>query len=313
MLLNANSILRVFVPHHNVRNMFIDLSTISAADTQNYLQHAVAPRPVCFASTIDEAGDVNLSPFSFFNMFSSNPPILIFSPARRVRNNSTKHTLENVMQINEVVINIVDYDMVQQMSLASCEYPKGTNEFVKAGFTEEKATMVKPPMVKESKIKMECKVLEVKPLGTEGGAGNLVICEVLCMHINDEILDENNKIDQTKITHIARLGGDWYCKADANSLFKVAKPNTALGIGVDVLPASIRTSKILTGNDLGQLANVNELPTIDPTFNDDQLKKIIEYFSIDPSDMETELHSYAHQLLQEGRVDAAWQVLLALD
>lgn len=313
MLLNASSILPVFVPHHNVRNMFIDLSTISAADTQNYLQHAVAPRPVCFASTIDEAGDVNLSPFSFFNMFSSNPPILIFSPARRVRNNSTKHTLENVMQINEVVINIVDYDMVQQMSLASCEYPKGTNEFVKAGFTEEKATMVKPPMVKESKIKMECKVLEVKPLGSEGGAGNLVICEVLCMHINDEILDENNKIDQTKITHIARLGGDWYCKADANSLFKVAKPNTALGIGVDVLPAGIRTSKILTGNDLGQLANVHELPSIDPTFNDDQLKKIIEYFSIDPSDMETELHSYAHQLLQEGRVDAAWQVLLALD
>ena len=313
MLLNANSILCVFVPHHNVRNMFIDLSTISAADTQNYLQHAVAPRPVCFASTIDEAGDVNLSPFSFFNMFSSNPPILIFSPARRVRNNSTKHTLENVMQINEVVINIVDYDMVQQMSLASCEYPKGTNEFVKAGFTEEKATMVKPPMVKESKIKMECKVLEVKPLGSEGGAGNLVICEVLCMHINDEILDENNKIDQTKITHIARLGGDWYCKADANSLFKVAKPNTALGIGVDVLPVGIRTSKILTGNDLGQLANVHELPTIDPTFNDDQLKKIIEYFSIDPSDMETELHSYAHQLLKEGRVDAAWQVLLALD
>jgi hypothetical protein len=160
---------------------------------------------------------------------------------------------------------------------------------------------------------MECKVLEVKPLGSEGGAGNLVICEVLCMHINDEILDENNKIDQTKITHIARLGGDWYCKADANSLFKVAKPNTALGIGVDVLPLGIRTSKILTGNDLGQLANVHELPTIDPTFNDDQLKKIIEYFSIDPSDMETELHSYAHQLLLEGRVDAAWQVLLALD
>lgn len=313
MLLNANSILRVFVTHHNVRNMFIDLSTISAADTQNYLQHAVAPRPVCFASTIDEAGNVNLSPFSFFNMFSSNPPILIFSPARRVRNNSTKHTLENVMQVKEVVINIVDYDMVQQMSLASCEYPKGTNEFVKAGFTEEKATMVQPPMVMESKIKMECKVLEVKPLGSEGGAGNLVICEVLCMHINDDILDENNKIDQTKITHIARLGGDWYCKADANSLFKVAKPNTALGIGVDVLPAGIRISKILTGNDLGQLANVHELPTIDPTFNDDKLKKIIEYFSIDPSDMETELHSYAHLLLQEGRVDAAWQVLLALD
>lgn len=293
--------------------MFIDLSTLSAVDKQNYLQHAVAPRPICFASTIDAEGNVNLSPFSFFNMFSSNPPILIFSPARRVRDNSTKHTLENVLQIKEVVINIVDYDMVQQMSLASCEYPKGTNEFVKAGFTEEIASMVQPPMLKESKIKMECKVLEVKPLGNEGGAGNLVICEVLCMHIDENILDENNKIDQTKITHIARLGGDWYCKADANSLFKVAKPNTALGIGIDVLPEAIRKSNILTGNDLGQLANVHELPTIDPTFNDDKLKNIIQYFSIDPAEMEKELHSYAHQLLQDGHVSAAWQILLALD
>jgi len=293
--------------------MFLDLSTLSAADTQNYLQHAVAPRPVCFASTVDEAGHVNLSPFSFFNMFSSNPPILIFSPARRVRDNSTKHTLENVNAIKEVVINIVDYDMVQQMSLASCEYPKGTNEFIKAGFTEEKATMVKPPMVKESKIKMECKVIEVKPLGNEGGAGNLVICEVLCMHIDDRILDDSKKIDQTKITPIARLGGDWYCKADANSLFKVAKPNTALGIGFDLLPEGIRKSCILTGNDLGQLANVHELPAIDATFNDDTLKNIIQYFSIDPAEMENELHRYAHHLLQDGKVDAAWQILLALD
>lgn len=293
--------------------MFIDLSTLTAVDKQNYLQHAVAPRPICFASTIDEEGNVNLSPFSFFNMFSSNPPILIFSPARRVRDNSTKHTLENVLQIKEVVINIVDYDMVQQMSLASCEYPKGTNEFVKAGFTEEKASMVQPPMLKESKIKMECKVLEVKPLGNEGGAGNLVICEVLCMHIDENILDENNKIDQTKITHIARLGGDWYCKADANSLFKVAKPNTALGIGIDVLPEAIRKSNILTGNDLGQLANVHEMPMIDPSFNDDKLKNIIQYFSIDPAEMEKELHRYAQQLLEHGNVTAAWQILLALD
>jgi len=293
--------------------MFIDLSKISAVDKQNYLQHAVAPRPICFASTIDEAGNINLSPFSFFNMFSSNPPILIFSPARRVRDNSTKHTLENVMAIKEVVINIVDYDMVQQMSLASCEYPKGTNEFVKAGFTEERAQMVTPPMVKESKIKMECRVLEVKPLGTEGGAGNLVICEVLCMHINDDILDENHKIDHTKITHIARMGGDWYCKADANSLFKVAKPNTALGIGIEALPEGFQRSKILTGNDLGQLANVHEMPAIDPSFNDDTLKNIIQYFSIDPADMEKELHYYAQQLLQKGNVQAAWQVLLALD
>jgi hypothetical protein len=217
------------------------------------------------------------------------------------------------MAIKEVVINIVDYDMVQQMSLASCEYPKGTNEFVKAGFTEEQSTMVQPPMVKESKIKMECRVLEVKPLGTEGGAGNLVICEVLCMHINDAILDEHHKIDQTKITHIARLGGDWYCKADANSLFKVAKPNTDLGIGIDALPEGIRSSQVLTGNDLGQLANVHAIPAIDPSFNDDKLKNIIQYFSIDPIDMEKELHHHAQQLLKQGKVEAAWQVLLAVD
>src|SRR4249919_1064666 len=173
--------------------MILDLKDLKTAEKQYYLQHVVAPRPVCFASTIDKNGNINLSPFSFFNLFSSNPPIVIFSPSRRVRDNTTKHSLENVLEVPEVVINIVTYDMVQQTSLASCEFPKGTSEFVKAGFTEEPATLVRPPMVKESKVKMECKVLEVKSLGTEGGAGNLVICEVLCMHIDESILDENNK------------------------------------------------------------------------------------------------------------------------
>ena len=252
----------------------LNIKNLSPADTQNYLQHAIAPRPICFASTIDTAGNVNLSPFSFFNLFSSNPPVLIFSPARRVRDNTTKHTLENVLAIPEVVINIVDYDMVQQTSLSSCEFPREVNEFIKAGFTQQKATIVKPPMVKESKIKLECKILEVKPLGTEGGAGNLVICEVLCMHIDESILDENNKIDQTKLHHVARLGGDWYAKIDSSNLFKVAKPNTQLGIGVDALPDSIKNSKILSGNHLGQLANVHEQPFIDPTFDDDKLKNI---------------------------------------
>jgi len=228
-----------------------------------------------------------------------------------VRNNTTKHSLENVQEVPEVVINIVDYDMVQQTSLASCEYPKGTNEFIKAGFTAEVATMVRPPMVKESKIKLECKVLEVKPLGTDGGAGNLVICEVLCMHIDENILDENNKIDQTKLHHVARLGGDWYAKIDETNLFKVAKPNTQLGIGVDVLPESIKKSKILTGNNLGQLANVHEMPFIDPAFNDDKLKNIIQYFSINPEDMDKELHQYAKELLDAGKISEAWQVLLA--
>jgi len=290
--------------------MVLNLKDLPTVDAQNYLQHAIAPRPICFASTIDKEGNVNLSPFSFFNLFSSNPPVVIFSPARRVRDNTTKHSLQNVLEVPEVVINIVDYDMVQQTSLASCDFPKGINEFTKAGFTAEKATLVSPPMVKESKIKLECKVLEVKPLGDKGGAGNLVICEVLCMHIDESILDENKRIDQTKINHVARLGGDWYSKVDANSLFKVAKPNTQLGIGIDALPDDIRKSSILTGNHLGQLANEHEMPFVDPTFEDDKLKNIIQYFSINPEEMEKELHKYAKELLDKGKVKEAWQVLL---
>jgi flavin reductase (DIM6/NTAB) family NADH-FMN oxidoreductase RutF len=292
--------------------MIVTLQELSPAQRQNYLQHAIAPRPVAFASTIDKAGNVNLSPFSFFNLFSSNPPVVIFSPARRVRDNTTKHTLENVLELPEVVINMVDYDMVQQASLSSCEYPKGVNEFEKAGFTQEAATMVTPPMVKESKIKLECKVLEVKPLGTEGGAGNLVICEVLVMHIHDSILNEAGMIDQTKMHHIARLGGDWYCKVDSRNLFQVEKPNTKLGIGVDALPASVQNSPVLTGNNLGQLANVHEMPVIDPAFDDAHLKQIVQYFSGSPAEMEKELHNYAKKLLDAGNVTAAWQVLLSM-
>ena len=291
--------------------MILDLKDLKTAEKQYYLQHVVAPRPVCFASTIDKAGNINLSPFSFFNLFSTNPPILIFSPSRRVRDNTTKHTLENVIEVPEVVINIVTYEMFHQVSLAICEFPKEMNEFEKAGFTAEPATLIKPPMVKESKVKMECKVLEVKPLGTEGGAGNLVICEVLRMHIDDSLLDENKKIDQRKIHHIARLGGDWYCKVDETNLFTVPKPNTELGIGVDALPESIRNSDILTGNDLGHLANVREMPTIEPSFDDTHLKNIIQYYSLNPDEMEKELHAYAKKLLAEGKVKEAWQVLLA--
>lgn len=290
--------------------MQIDLKDLKPVEKQYYLQHVVAPRPICFASTIDKEGNVNLSPFSFFNLFSSNPPILVFSPSRRVRDNTTKHTLQNVLEVPEVVINIVTYDMVQQTSLASCEYPKGTNEFIKAGFTEEPATLVKPPMVKESVVKMECKVVEVKPLGTEGGAGNLVICEVLRMHLDDSLFDENKKLDQRKIHHVSRLGGDWYCVVNEQNLFRVEKPNTQLGIGVDALPDSIRNSNFLTGNNLGQLANVHHFPETDPSFDDPHLKQIIQYYSINPADMEKELHRYAAKLLDEGKVNAAWQVLL---
>ncbi len=291
--------------------MILELKDLTPAEKQYYLQHIIAPRPICFASTIDKAGNVNLSPFSFFNLFSSHPPIVVFSPARRVRDNTTKHTLQNVLEVPEVVVNIVTYDMVQQVSLTSCEFPKETNEFIKAGFTEEAATIVKPPMVKESKVKLECKVLEVKPLGTEGGAGNLVICEVLKMHIDDSLLDENKKLDQRKINHVARMGGDWYCVINENNLFQVEKPNTKLGIGIDALPANIRNSKILSGNNLGQLANVHDLPVIEPSFDDNHFRQIVQYYSINPDDMEKELHGYAKKLLDAGKTYEAWQVLLA--
>lgn len=291
--------------------MIIDLHELSAPQKQYYLQHVIAPRPICFASTIDKDGQVNLSPFSFFNMFSSNPPIVIFSPARRVRDNTTKHTLGNVLEVPEVVINIVTYNMVRQTSLASCEYPKGVNEFIKAGFTPEPATLVKPPMVKESQIKLECRVNEVKSLGQEGGAGNLVICEVLRMHIADELVDEQGKLDQRKIRHVARLGGDWYCVVSEQSLFQVEKPNTQLGIGFDGLPDSIRYSSILSGNELGQLANVSEVPAVDAGFDDDHLRQIIQYYSLTPDEMEKELHRYASRLLAQEKVKEAWQVLLA--
>lgn len=292
--------------------MIFDLKELKPAEKQYYLQHIIAPRPICFASTIDKDGNVNLSPFSFFNLFSSNPPIVIFSPARRLRDNTTKHTLQNVLDVPEVVINIVTYDMVQQTSLASCEFPKGVNEFIKTGFTAKPATLVKPPMVKESKVQLECKVLEVKPLGIEGGAGNLVICEVIMMHIDDSLLDDNKKIDQRKINHVARLGGDWYCKVNEQNLFQVEKPNTQSGIGVDALPDTIRNSNILSGNDLGRLANMQELPVIDPAYNDDHLKQIIQYYNLNPDEMEKELQLYAKKLLETGRLREAWQVLLAI-
>ena len=292
--------------------MTLYFKDLPIVDAQNFLQHAIAPRPICFASTIDAAGNVNLAPFSFFNMFSSNPPIVIFSPARRVRNNTTKHSLQNVEEIKEVVINIVDADMVHQTSLASCEYPKGINEFEKAGFTQEKATMVSPPMVKESKIKLECKVNEIKSLGTEGGAGNLVICEVLCMHVDESLLDENGKIDQLKTKQVARLGGDWYLAVNEQNLFKVPKPNTNLGVGIDALPDHVKQSDILTGNHLGQLANVEEMPSINAAFENEDLKRIFQYYSLNPKDMEVEVHKLAAQLLSHGKEKEAWQILLSI-
>jgi flavin reductase (DIM6/NTAB) family NADH-FMN oxidoreductase RutF len=293
--------------------MKIDLQQLSPMQRQQWLQHAVAPRPIAFASTIDTDGRVNLSPFSFFNLFSSNPPIVIFSPARRVRDNTTKNTLENVLAVPEVVINIVDADIVQQASLASCEYPAGVNEFEMAGLTQLPSERVKPPRVAESKVQLECRVLEVKPLGTEGGAGNLVICQVLVMHVSDEILNAaGTMIDHHKLQHVARLGGDWYCRVDEASLFEVAKPNQQLGIGFPGLPEHIRHSRILTGNHLAQLANVETLPEIEPAFHDSHVKEIVQYFSPNPEEMELELHRHAAHLLNQGKVREAWQVLLTV-
>jgi flavin reductase (DIM6/NTAB) family NADH-FMN oxidoreductase RutF len=290
--------------------MTIDLNDLSVMERMHYLQAAIAPRPICFASTINKEGQVNLSPFSFFNLFSANPPIVIFSPSRRGRDNTLKHTLLNVQQVPEVCINIVTYAMVQQVSLSSCEYEQGVNEFYKAGFTMQASELIKPPRVQESPIQLECKVNEIKSLGEQGGAGQLVIAEVLRMHISDQVLT-NNKIDQTKVQHAARLGGDWYCVVDKNNLFEVPKPNTQLGMGIDALPAAIRQSQWLTGNHLGMLGNVTEMPAVQPGFYNEKLKNIIQYYGLNPADMEKEIHALAAELLNQKKVEEAWQVLLS--
>ena len=240
----------------------LTLSTdqLSTQEIQQYLQYAIAPRPICFASTIDLEGNVNLSPFSFFNLFSMNPPVCIFSPSRRVRDNTTKHTLENIKMVPECVINIVNYEMVQQISLASCDYPKGTNEFIKAGFTPLASELVKPPRVAEAPIQLECIVQEVITLGENAGAGNLVLALIKKIHIKEEVLDANKNIDQTKLDLVARLGGDWYARITEENLFKVEKPNTKLGIGFDQLPVAIIASNLLTNNEKAQLANYDILP-----------------------------------------------------
>ncbi len=288
--------------------MILHISKLTTGEIQYFLQHIVAPRPVCFASTTDKKGNVNLSPFSFFNLFSANPPVVIFSPSRRVRDNTTKHTLENIMEVPEVVINIVTYDMVHQVSLSSCEYPKGTDEFIKADFTKEPALMIQPPMVKQSKAKLECKVTEIKSLGNNGGAGQLVIAEVLCIHIDDELLNAEKKFDQQKLELVARLGGDWYAKISSDNLFRVEKPNTRTGIGIDKLPLAIQTSKILTGNYLAQLANVSVIPEKKNDFDDRKIKSIEK--SSDNEKYTEALHQYVKELIDSGKTDTAWQVIL---
>lgn len=287
-----------------------DLSTV---EVQNLLQGAVTPRPIAFASTVDKSGNVNLSPFSFFNMFSANPPILIFSPSRKVRDNSTKHTLQNVLEVPEVVIHIVGFDRVEQMSLASTEYPKGVNEFEKAGLTPVKSELISPPRVKEAAVALECEVIEVKALGAEGGAGNLVISEVVAMHISESILDENGVIDPYKLSPVARLGGAWYSKITPDSLFKIAKPLTNLGIGVDKIPDEIRNSLILTGNNLGRLGNVTQLPSggeIRDFSTSDEIEEMRRRFKNDRESWLDHLHLRAKEELEKGNTELAWKFLL---
>jgi flavin reductase (DIM6/NTAB) family NADH-FMN oxidoreductase RutF len=286
----------------------IDPKELSPMKLQGYLQSAIAPRPIAFASTIDKNGKPNLSPFSFFNIFSSNPPILVFSPARRVRNNTKKHTLINCEETRQVVINVVNFDIVQQMSLSSTEYPDGVNEFEKSGLTPIPSEMVKPYRVAESPVQFECKVNQIIPLGTEGGAGNMIICEVVKMHINEAVLDADGAIDPMKIDLVSRLGGNWYSRAK-EGLFEVEKPLATLGIGVDAIPEFVKESLIFNGNDLGKLGNVEALPT-----NEEItifVKQNFEVKGVLSADDEVKKHQLAKEYLDKNEVLTAWKVLLA--
>ncbi|SDI16149.1 NADH-FMN oxidoreductase RutF, flavin reductase (DIM6/NTAB) family [Chryseobacterium taeanense] len=266
-------------------------SEITPVQLQTVMQTAISPRPIALASTVDKNGNSNLSPFSFFNMFSTVPPILIFSPSRRVRDNTTKHTLENILEVPEVVIGTVNFPIVQQISLASTEYGDGVNEFIKSGLTMKDADLIQPKLIEECPVNFECKVLEVKPLGDQGGAGNLVICEVQKIHIREEYLNDEGNLDQTKLDMVARLGSNWYSRNNENNLFEVPKPLVTKGIGFDLLPDEIKLSKIFTGNDLGMLANIEVLPEGD--FHADE-----------------NIHQSAQRLLLESKIEEAWKILI---
>lgn len=286
----------------------LDPKQLSPVQIQAYLQGAVAPRPIAFASTLDINGVPNLSPFSFFNIFSANPPVLVFSPARRVRDNTIKHTLINCEATREVVINLVNYEMVQQMSLASTEYPQGVNEFQKSGLTPLPSHNVKPYRVAESPVQLECKVTDILALGQEGGAGNLIICEVVKFHINEAVLDAKGLIDPEKIDLVARLGGNWYSRAK-EGLFEVEKPLATLGIGVDAIPQFVKDSVVFDGNDLGKLGNIEALPTEEEITI--FVKQSFEVKSVLSADDELKKHQLAKEYLNKNEVLTAWKVLLS--
>lgn len=291
----------------------IDPKEIPTGKLHGLMLGTIGPRPIAFASTVDQVGNVNLSPFSFFNVFSANPPILVFSPARRVRDNTTKHTLENVLETKEVVINIVSYDIVEQMSLASTEYARGVDEFVKSGLTAVNSEKIKPPRVAESIAAYECRVNDVVSLGNEGGAGNLIICEVVLMHLKEEILNEQGMPDPVKTDLVGRMGGDWYCRANGNALFELPKPNKNLGIGYDQIPQIIRNSIVLSGNNLGRLGNIEKLPDADAVSifgARPEIEEIKLRFKNDKESLEYHLHVMAQEFLNENELEKAWLTLL---
>ena len=288
---------------------------ISVQRLHQLLLGSIGPRPIAFASTMSASGHANLAPFSFFNVFSANPPILIFSPARSGRTNETKDTYKNVKELPEVVINVVNFDMVHQMSLASSPYTPDVNEFEKAGLTALPSETIRPFRVAEAPVQFECRVNEVKELGHEGGAGNLIICEVLRMHVREDLIDEKGLIDQHKIDLVSRMGGDWYCRADEQSMFEIKKPISTCGIGFDALPVDVRNSQYLSGNDLGQLAGIEELPN-ETDVNEYKLMELSEFFvSLEDNAMELEkqLHQKAKLLLSENKLEEAWLTLLAFN
>lgn len=293
----------------------LDPKDLPIPKLHKYLLGAVGPRPIAFASTIDKNGNPNLAPFSFFNVFSANPPIMVFSPARSGRTNTTKDTYENVKEVAECVINIVNYNIVEQMSLSSSPYEKGVNEFDKSGLTPLKSDIVKPFRVKESPVQFECKVNDVIELGQDGGAGNLVICEVVKIHIDKKIVGEDGLIDQEKIDLVSRMGGNWYCRADKNSMFEVDKPISTIGIGFDQIPNDIKNSEILSGNDLGKLAGIEVLPN-ETDVNEYKLMELSDLFvslEDEPAKLEIELHKIAKQKLQENNLEQAWKTLLTFN
>jgi flavin reductase (DIM6/NTAB) family NADH-FMN oxidoreductase RutF len=291
----------------------IDPANTPVPKLHGYLLGAIGPRPICLASTVDAEGRPNLSPFSFFNVFGADPPLCIFSPARRGTNNTTKDTFHNVKATREVVINVVTHAMVHQASLASTEYEAGVNEFEKAGFTAVPSEVVRPFRVRESPIHLECRVLDVIETSDRAGGGNLVLCEVVRMHVDENVLDADGRIDQQRIDLVARMGGNWYCRAHGDALFEVPKPIGRMGIGVDGLPPAIRHSRVLTGNDLGRLGNTEQLPD-ETSVNEYKLTELSDIFidhQDDPQALETALHQHAHQLLEQGRSEEAWKTLLA--